>query len=426
MRTLAEWLELQDSVHPRSIDLSLERVAKVAERLGVAAPAFRVITVGGTNGKGSVAAHAEALLSAVGTPVGLFTSPHLVRYNERIRVSGAEAGDAELIEAFERIEAARGATTLTFFEYNTLAALLVFAHRAVEVAVLEVGLGGRLDATNLVSADVAVVASVGLDHREYLGESLEAIGAEKAGIFRAGRPAVLGTADMPSSVFARIATLGARPLVAGRDFSWEVAGERWSYRGAGLSLEDLAPSALAGSIQYRNAATAITAVAALAAAAPLAGPLDRRAVNTALEGVRLAGRFEIVPGPVEWILDIAHNEPAARVLAAHMKERPLPGRPTGRTLAVAGVLADKDAAGIAAALAPVIDHWIVCALPGPRGGSAAALAERMHLRPGDFTLVGSVKEGCAHARALARPGDRVVVFGSFYTVGPALEWLRIY
>ncbi len=428
MRTLAQWLELQDSVHPRSIDLSLERVTEVAGRLGVAAPAFRVITVGGTNGKGSVAAHAEALLSALGTRVGLFTSPHLLRYNERIRAGGEEAGDAELIEAFERIEAARGATTLTFFEYNTLAALLIFAQRAVEVAVLEVGLGGRLDATNLVSADVAVVASVGLDHREYLGESLEAIGAEKAGIFRAGRPAVLGTADMPASVFASIAALGARALVAGRDFTWEPAGERWSYRGAGLHLEDLAPSALAGSIQYRNAATAITAVAALAAAAPLAAPLDRRAVNTALAGVRLAGRFEIVPGPVEWILDIAHNEPAARVLAAHLRERPLPGAAggRGRTIAVAGVLADKDAAGIAAALAPLIDHWIVCALPGARGGSAGALAARMRLQPGGCTLADSVEEGCARARALARPGDRVVVFGSFYTVGPALEWLRIY
>ncbi len=426
MRTLAEWLELQDSVHPRTIDLSLERVTEVARRLGVAAPAFRVLTVGGTNGKGSVAAHAEALLTAVGTPVGLFTSPHLTRYNERIRVDGAEAGDAELIEAFERIEAARGRTTLTFFEYNTLAALLVFTRRAVEVAVLEVGLGGRLDATNLVPADVAVIASVGLDHREWLGESLEAIGAEKAGILRAGRPAVLGTADVPASVFERIAALSARSLVAGRDFTWEVAGERWSYRGSGLALDGLAPSRLAGSIQYRNAATALTAVAALAAAAPLGAPLDRGAVNLALGGVRLAGRFEVVPGEVEWILDIAHNEPAARVLAAHLTERPLPsGAGRGRTVAVAGVLADKDAAGIAAALAPCVDHWIVCALAGPRGGSAAALAARMQLPRARLTLADSVVQGCERARACARPGDRVVVLGSFHTVGPAREWLRI-
>ena len=426
MRTLAEWLELQDSVHPRTIDLSLERVTDVARRLGIAAPAFRVLTVGGTNGKGSVAAHAEALLTASGTPVGLFTSPHLSRYNERIRARGAEAGDGELIEAFERIEAARGGTTLTFFEYNTLAALLVFTRRAVEVAVLEVGLGGRLDATNLVPADVAVIASVGLDHREWLGESLEAIGAEKAGILRAGRPAVLGTADLPASVFERIAALGARALVAGRDFTWEVAGGRWRYRSSDLALEDLAPSRLAGSIQYRNAATAITAVAALAAATPLAAPLDRRAVNAALGSVRLAGRFEVVPGELEWILDIAHNEPAARVLAAHLSERPLPaGAGRGRTLAVAGVLADKDAAGIAAALAPLVDHWVLCALAGPRGGSAAALAARMQLPPARLTLAASVEEGCERARALARPGDRVVVFGSFHTVGPAREWLRI-
>jgi dihydrofolate synthase/folylpolyglutamate synthase len=426
MRTLAEWLELQDSIHPRTIDLSLERVTEVARRLGVAAPAFRVLTVGGTNGKGSVAAHAEALLTAVGTRVGLFTSPHLTRYNERIRVDGAEAGDGELIAAFERIEAARGSTTLTFFEYNTLAALLIFTGRAVEVAVLEVGLGGRLDATNLVPADVAVIASVGLDHREWLGESLETIGAEKAGILRAGRPAVLGTADMPASVFERIAALGARALVGGRDFTWEVAGERWSYRSFGLALEGLAPSHLAGSIQYRNAATAITAVAALAAGAPLAAPLDRRAVNTALGAVRLAGRFEVVPGEVEWILDIAHNEPAARVLAAHLAERPLPtGAGRGRTLAVAGVLADKDAAGIAAALAPLVDHWILCALAGARGGSAAALAARMQVPQARLTLADSVAQGCERARALARPADRVVVFGSFHTVGPARDWLRI-
>jgi dihydrofolate synthase/folylpolyglutamate synthase len=423
MRTLAEWLELQDSVHPRSIDLGLERVTRVARTLGVDSPPYRVITVGGTNGKGSVAAHAEALLEAAGVRAGLFTSPHLERYNERIRVAGAEVGDAELIEAFEHIEAARGATTLTFFEYNTLAALMIFARRGVRTAVLEVGLGGRLDATNLVAADVAVVVSVGLDHRDWLGDTLEAIGAEKAGIFRAGRPAILGTADMPASVFAAIAALGARPLVAGREFSWAVKGARWSYRGPGLALEDLAPSHLPGSIQYRNAATALTAVAALAAVAPLPRALDAATVNAALERVCLPGRLQVVAGAVEWILDIAHNEPAARVLAAHLGERPL--APGERTLAVAGVLADKDAAGIGAALAPLIDEWIVCALPGARGGSAAELARRLALPAARLTLADSVERGCEIARRSARPGDRVVVFGSFHTVGPALAWLRI-
>jgi len=441
MRTLAEWLTLQESVHPKSIDLELTRVAAVARALGIAEPAFPVVTVGGTNGKGSTVAHLAALLAALGASTGMFTSPHFIRYNERIRVNGDEVGDQELVAAFERIEAARGATTLTFFEYNTLAALLIFAQRAVDVAVLEVGLGGRLDATNLVAADVAVVVSVGLDHRDWLGDTLELIGAEKAGIFRARRPAVLGTPSMPASVFATIAALGARALIAERDFSWRVSGERWDYDGLGVALRTLPPPALAGSIQYRNAATALAAVEALESdEAPRAAvrrltqrlaPLDERAVSAALRAVRLAGRFQVVPGEVEWILDIAHNQPAAEVLALQLRERALPRarhgrRDSGRTWAVIGVLADKDAAAIAAALSAVIDHWIVCALPGPRGGSAAQLAQRLARPPGEMTLALSVAAGCELARAAARPGDRVVVCGSVYTVGPALQWLRIY
>ncbi len=432
MRTLAEWLTVQESVHPKSIDMQLTRVAPVARALGVAAPAFPVITVGGTNGKGSVAAHLEALLRAVGASTGLFTSPHFVRYNERIRVDGADVEDAQLIEAFERIEAARGTITLTFFEYNTLAALLVFTARAVDVAVLEVGLGGRLDATNLVDADVAVLASVGLDHRDWLGETLELIGAEKAGIFRTARPAILGTPDMPASVYAALTALGSTAHVAERDFSWRVGAGRWDYLGLKRSLRDLPPSALAGSIQYRNAATALAALEALlddsrqrpavrALGARLA-PLDAAAVSRALPAVRLAGRFQIVPGDVEWILDIAHNEPAARVLAAQLRER----EHRGQTLAVIGVLADKDAAAIGAALAALVDRWIVCTLPGPRGCSAEELARRLGFAAGAMTLAPSVVAGCEQARALSRPGDRVVVCGSVHTVGPALEWLRIY
>jgi dihydrofolate synthase / folylpolyglutamate synthase len=431
MRTLDEWLTLQESVHPKSIDMDLARVGAVAERLALTAPEFPVITVAGTNGKGSVAAHLEALLSALGARTGLFTSPHFIRYNERIRIAGREVDDAALIGAFERIEAARADTTLTFFEYNTLAALLVFTDRAVDVAVLEVGLGGRLDATNLLAADVAVLASVGFDHRDWLGDTLELIGAEKAGIFRAQRPAILGTPDVPHSVFDRLAALAVRPLIAERDFSWQVGDGRWSYRGLSVQLSGLPPSALAGSIQYRNAATALAAIESLATPGARAevralrsklAPMDEAAVARGLAGVRLAGRFQIVPGEVEWILDIAHNEPAARVLAAQLRERAV----RARTLAVFGVLADKDAPAISAALAPLVDHWLLCALPGPRGSDAATLAARLQLAPGSFELAGSVQEGCALARARARPGDRVVVCGSVYTVGPALEWLRIY
>lgn len=461
MRTLAEWLTLQESVHPKTIDMGLARVSSVARTLGVDKLSSQVITVGGTNGKGSTVAHLDALLRAAGASTGMFTSPHFLRYNERIRVDGVEVGDDELIRAFERIEAARGSTTITFFEFNALAALVIFADRRVDVAILEVGLGGRLDAVNLLDADVAVVCSIGFDHRDYLGDTLELIGAEKAGIFRAGRPAVLSTPDMPASVYSVIESVGAKAVVAERDFSWEVtsaeapavgpiggvgvgsaggagvalsvggtvgiggaergsAGTRWSYRGLRLSLDNLPPSALAGSIQYRNASAALAAIESLDAGYTL----SEQTVSHALRDVRLAGRFQVVPGPVEWILDIAHNEPAARVFAQHVRERPLAAG--GRTFAVVGILADKDAREIAAALAPLVDHWVLCTLPGPRGGSAADLADRLQLRPEQVTLANSVEEGCETARSATVAGDRVVVFGSVYTVGPALAWLGVY
>jgi dihydrofolate synthase / folylpolyglutamate synthase len=447
LRTLAEWLALQESVHPKSIDMGLERVTSVARTLKLERPSHRVITVAGTNGKGSTVAHLDALLRAAGASAGMFTSPHFIRYNERIRVQGVEVEDAELVNAFERIEQARGSTTtLTFFEYNALAALLIFADRKVDVAILEVGLGGRLDAVNLVDADVAIVCSVGFDHRDYLGESLEQIGAEKAGIFRSGRPAVLSTPDMPQSVYSTIERLGARAVVAERDFSWEVhtdgaagknrafcprsspmsaesaAGDfqpNWQYRGLRIALSNLPPSALAGSIQYRNASAAIAAIEALAAGFVL----NEQTVGEALRRVKLAGRFQVIPGPVEWILDIAHNEPAARVFAEHVRARPLPEG--ARTYAVVGILADKDASEITAALEPLVDHWVLCSLPGPRGTSASDLARRVNLPTDEVTLATSVEEGCEIARAAAVPGDRVIVFGSVYTVGPALQWLRV-
>jgi dihydrofolate synthase/folylpolyglutamate synthase len=387
-----------------------------------------VITVGGTNGKGSTIVHLEALLLAASRSVGLFTSPHFVRYHERIRVDGVEVGDEELITVFERIETARAATTLTFFEYNTLAALAIFARRGVEFALLEVGLGGRLDATNLIDADVAVLCSVGLDHRDFLGETLEEIGAEKAGIFRRAHPAVLGTSQMPASVYSILERVGAVPVVAGRDFTWQVREDgRWSYRGPTLTLPGLPPSALQGRVQYRNAATALAALEALIAAGAPASPpcslrLDEPTVSEALARVRLAGRFQVVPGRIEWILDIAHNPPAAAVLAAELSVRPC----AGRTLALVGILADKDAAGIGAALAPLVDGWILCTLPGERGSTAAELAHRLGSLAGHPTLAASVHEGCEAARAAARPGDRVVVCGSVRTVGPALEWLGVY
>ncbi|MGQ0836056.1 MAG: bifunctional tetrahydrofolate synthase/dihydrofolate synthase [Gammaproteobacteria bacterium] len=417
-RTLDEWLELQQSVHARSIDLGLERVAQVAERLGVVRPPYRVITVGGTNGKGSTVAHLEAVLRSAGTAVGAFTSPHLVRYHERIRVHGELVDDASLIDAFEQIEAARGATTLTFFEYNTLAALLLFARAKVEIAVLEVGLGGRLDATNLIDADVAVLTSIGLDHLDWLGETLEAIGAEKAGIFRQGRPAILGTPEMPRSVYERLAACGARAVIAGRDYRYRFEAERWRYTSERLDLAGLPRSALSGRAQYANAASAIAAIEWLQTGVPL----DVPTVSAALRGVVLPGRFQIVEGRPEWVLDVAHNEPAARVLAQELRARPS----SGRTIAVVGILRDKDPAAIAGALQGCIDRWILCSLPGPRGLTADELASRLGETARGAASEATVASACARAAAEARPEDRIVVFGSFLTVGPALEWLRLY
>jgi dihydrofolate synthase / folylpolyglutamate synthase len=416
VRTLAEWLALQESVHARSIDLGLERVTEVARALGVNDPPYKVITVAGTNGKGSTVANLDSMLRASGLRCGAFTSPHLIRYNERIRVDGELSTDDELVAAFERIEAARGSTTLTFFEYNALAALLVFAERKVDVAVLEVGLGGRLDATNAVDADVAVVTSIGLDHRDWLGDTLEAIGAEKAGIFRTDQPAILGTQDMPTSVYRAIATLGARPIIAERDFTWSVDVNTWTYRSARRTLTRLPFPALAGEIQFRNSATAIAAIEALGIST---NELD---IASALQTVSLPARFQIVPGTVEWIFDVAHNQPAAEVLAANLRAR----SNAGRTIAVVGILNDKDIEAIGRVLETLIDVWILCSLPGSRGTTADVLAERLGASAKDAVRVESVVAGCELASESAKAGDRIVVFGSFVTVGPALQWHAIY
>ena len=420
MRTLAEWLDHQQRIHPRSIDFSLERIRAVLQRLGLERPRVPVITVGGTNGKGSVTALLEAVLSAAGWRVGLYSSPHLTRYEERIRIGGCEIDAGQLSAVFERVEAARGDLALTYFEYGTAAALAAFAAADASVLVLEVGMGGRLDAVNAVAADVAVVTSIGLDHCEYLGSTLEAIGREKAGIFRADRPAIYGSLAMPGSIASEAARIGARLERLGADFGAELGAHEWSWQRGVARLDGLPPPGLAGRIQFDNAATALAALAA----AELLPP--RAAIAQGLAGVRLAGRLERLPGAVEWIFDVAHNPASAAVLAAALGELPC----RGRTLLVIGMLTDKDVAGVGSALASALGtRDLVCtvSLPGERGLGAEALAARLALvlgRPLATAL--SVEAGCAWAAKAARPRDRVVVCGSFLTVGPAREWHRLY
>jgi dihydrofolate synthase/folylpolyglutamate synthase len=419
MRTLADWLERQERAHPSAIDLTLDRVREVARRLDLLAPSYPVITVAGTNGKGSTVAYLDAVLRAHGVRAGRFTSPHLSRYNERICVDGIEATDAALIDSFERIDAVRGDITLTFFEYNALAALDSFGRSKVDVAVLEVGLGGRLDATNIIDADVGIVCSIGLDHVDWLGGTLEQIGREKAGIFRAGRPAVLGSPALPRSVFDEIERVGARAVQIGRDFHARGATgvtAPWDFTCGLVTLRNLPPPALAGAPQVANAATALAALAV----GGFGITLDVARVGRALRDVRIPGRFQVVPGEVEWVLDVAHNVPAASVLAANLGS--LPKR---RTLAVCGILGDKDVTGIAATLAPHVDRWIPATIAGPRALGRDELVRRL---PPDARIdahEGDVASACGRARELARRGDRILVFGSFLTVGPALEFLGI-
>jgi dihydrofolate synthase/folylpolyglutamate synthase len=416
-RSLADWLERQQKSHPSAIDLDLARVRSVAQRIEVLPPPFQTVTVAGTNGKGSTVAYLDALFRGAGRRTGRFTSPHLVRYNERICVDGKECGDAELIDSFERIDAARGSTTLTFFEYNALAALDLFQRARVDVAVLEVGLGGRLDATNIVDADVGVVCSIGLDHVDWLGDSLQLIGREKAGIFRTGRPAVLGPAPMPASVWQVIEEVGARPVAGGAQYRLEIRTGGWDFECGDVRLRDLPWPALAGEHQVGNAATALAAIAS----GPFGVRLDEASVAKALRAARVAGRFQRIGGEVEWILDVAHNVAAAQILRDNLRRLPR----AVRTLAVCGILGDKDIRGITAMLAGEVDAWVLAALDGARAVGTQQIAGL--LPPGSSVLAhaANVAEACGVARDAARPGDRVLVFGSFLTVGPALEFLGI-
>jgi dihydrofolate synthase/folylpolyglutamate synthase len=410
---LAAWLARLETLHPSAIDLGLERVRRVKDAMRLA-PAFPLIVVGGTNGKGSTCAYLEAVLGAAGYRTGLYTSPHLLRYNERVRVAGTEASDTELVAAFEATDRARGDVSLTYFEFGTLAAMAHFTAARVDVAILEVGLGGRLDAVNVFEPDAAIVTSVDLDHMEYLGDTREQIGFEKAGIYRAGRPAVCADPDPPASLLSQAREIGADLVRFGSDFSTVRTGDRWAYRGRTLTWPDLPLPPMAGACQLRNAAGALAVLEALHARLPVTEHALRQGISTA----RVAGRFQRIGQAPEVIVDVAHNPEAARALASTLREQPA----TGRTLAVVGMLADKDAAGVFAALAAEIDAWWACAPPSPRARDAASLAAILRAHStAPVSVQPDVNAALADARGAAGEGDRIVVFGSFYTVAAVLD-----
>lgn len=416
--TLAEWLAHWQAVHARPIDLGLERVAEVASRMRLSRPAPVCITVGGTNGKGSTVAILDAILRASGRLVGTYTSPHLLAYNERVRIDGECVEDAELVSAFRRVEAARGATPLTYFEAGTLAAFAVLEAREVDVALLEVGMGGRLDAVNVVDADAAIVTTVDLDHQDFLGPDRNAIGREKAGIFRAGRPAVVGDRAPPPSLLSHASAIGAVLQRAGVDFDARAAGRGWAWRHCDGTTLDLPPPALDGEFQRDNAAAAVAALHALRALLPLASAAIARGVATA----RCPARLQRVAVGPEVVVDVAHNPQAARELA-----RWLAAQPARPTFAVFGALADKDIEGMLAPLARSFAAWWTVGLDrdSSRGLDAAATARRLAACGVAATPAADMAAALGAARAAAGVAGRVLAFGSFHTVAAAMRALGL-
>lgn len=419
--SLDQWLAHLETLHPKAIDMGLDRIREVAQRLQLKLP-FVKIVVAGTNGKGSTCAMLEAILLAAGYKVGLYTSPHLVHFNERIRVNGEPAADEQIIQQFERIEAAREQISLSYFEFATLAALLLFDGSGLDAVVLEVGLGGRLDAVNIVDADCAVVTSVDIDHTEWLGDTREKIGLEKAHVFRPERPAICADPVPPESIAQHAEQIGADLWRFGTDFNYLGDRQQWAYGGRGQRRTGLAYPALRGANQLINASAALAAIEALRD--KLVVP--QQAVRLGLLQVSLPGRMQILPGKPAIVLDVAHNPHAAAALAQNLSGMAY----FPYTHAVVGMMADKDAKAVLAKLAPRVDHWYCASLDGPRGASGEELAqivrEVLPANPIEEITVTSFDnpvQAFEKAQEQASEDDRILVFGSFSTVGPVLQKL---
>jgi dihydrofolate synthase/folylpolyglutamate synthase len=414
--TLPDWLALLESRHAEvHIDMGLGRVRAVKERMGLQ---FKcpVIMVAGTNGKGSTCAMLESILLRAGYRVGLYIKPHFLDFNERARLNGEMASDAALVEAFDAVEAQRGEVDLTYFEFTTLAIMHLLSKSEIDVAILEVGLGGRLDAVNVVDADVSIVTSIDIDHKDYLGETREEIGFEKAGIFRPGKPAICSDPVPPQSLIKHAEEIGAELWLLGRDFNYQGDKQQWSYGGRSVRRNSLAYPALRGANQLLNASAALAALEALR----LQLPVGAQEARTGLALVELPGRFQVLPGRPTVILDVAHNPHAAAALAQNIGNMGF----APFTFAVFGIMQDKDIDGVVGALAPHVDHWCVADLPSPRSANATELAASLAARrpagaaPDEFSATAFANPEEAFANAMSRAGenDRIVVFGSFYTV----------
>ena len=416
MKTLDDWLAHCEQLHPKTIDMGLDRVRAVAERMGLRfdCPVF---TVAGTNGKGSTCAMLEAILTQAGFRTGLFTSPHLVRFEERCRIRGQNVDASDLVAAFARVESARAEISLTYFEFTTLAILDTLARAGLDSVILEVGLGGRLDAVNIIDTDCAIITSIDIDHAELLGDTREKIGFEKAGILRTGRPAIVSDPVPPQSVIDRATEIGADLWLLGRDFNYSGDKQQWAWAGRGRRYAGLAYPALRGANQLINASGVLAALTAMRQQLPVTA----QAVRNGLALVDLPGRFQVVPGQPALVLDVAHNPHSVAALALNLDAMGF--YPT--THAVFGAMADKDLTPMLQRMDPLVDRWYFTDLPTPRAASGAALQaawQAVTKRTDAVSAVFSTPLDALHAAAAkAQAADRIVVFGSFYTVGGVLE-----
>lgn len=415
-RSLADWLAHCERLHPKNIDMTLDRVRAVAQRLGIRF-SVPVITVAGTNGKGSTCAMLEAIAQCAGYRVGLYIKPHLVHFEERCRINGRMADEATLLPHFEAVEAARGDTTLSYFEFTMLAILRTFMHAPLDLVILEVGLGGRLDAVNIIDTDCAVITSIDLDHTEWLGPTREDIGREKAHIMRPGKPAIVSDPMPPQTVIDHAQAIGADLWLAGRDFRHSGDRQQWQWAGRQRRFSALAYPALRGANQLLNAAGALAVFEALYQQLPITA----QAVRQGLALVDLPGRFQIVPGQPTLVLDVAHNAQSVAALALNLDQMGF----FPRTHAVFGAMRDKDLPALLAKLSPLVDHWHLCNLDTARAATADELAAAVQAMPRQQPVTVHTHPdpaaALAAAVAAADPADRIVVFGSFYTVGGVLK-----
>ncbi len=414
--TLAGWLAHCELLHPKTIDMGLDRVAAVRDRLGLRFD-VPVISVAGTNGKGSSCAMLEAVALQAGYRVGLYIKPHLVHFEERCRINGEMSSADSLLPHFEAVEAARQDTTLTWFEFTTLVIMRALSKAPLDLVILEVGMGGRLDAVNAVDADCALITSIALDHTEFLGATRELIAIEKAGIMRPARPVVVSDPVPPATLQARADAVGADLWQLGRDFNFQGDKQQWAWRGRSQRFNGLAYPALRGANQLINAVGVLAVFEALRDRLPI----NAQAVRYGLAMVELPGRFQIVPGQPTLVLDVAHNPQAVAALALNLDQMGF----FPQTHAVFGAMRDKDLAGLLPHLAPLVDHWHLTDLPLPRAASAAELAVAVRAASGgrliSTTLHTTPAAALAAAAAAADPADRITVFGSFYTVGGVLQ-----